>query len=374
MIAKRAESRYLEGRRTRDWLKIKVQRRAGVPDRRLHAWRPDVARARSARSCSPCARTAPFATSATSAPASTRPRSRSSSKLLEPLHRAAAPFDEVPKLPRVKRSDIQWVEPRARRRGQVRRVDARRAPAASGVPRAARRQGPGRGRRRTARAHRAGRRDPARQARAAAVEPRQAVLARRGNHQGRSDRVLPGGVRRDPAAPSWSTVHDAPVSRRRVRQGVLPEGRAEAHAGLDQDVRGHRLSRQDGALSDRRRRARAALDGEHGLHRHERLVLARRPAGPARLRPLRPRSDARGAVVADDRGRSRPAGAARRARPALVSEDLRRQGLSRARAARPSLDLRRHTRGSPKSSPVRSCARIRVSRRRNGRRRGGAAC
>jgi bifunctional non-homologous end joining protein LigD len=33
-------------------------------------------------------------------------------KLLEPLHLAAAPFDEVPKLPRVKRSDIQWVEPR----------------------------------------------------------------------------------------------------------------------------------------------------------------------------------------------------------------------------------------------------------------------
>ena len=43
----------------------------------------------------------------------------------------------------------------------------------------------------------------------------------------------------------------------------------------------------------RQRRARAALDGEHGLHRHERVVLARRQARPARLRALRPRPVAR---------------------------------------------------------------------------------
>ena len=44
-----------------------------------------------------------------------------------------------------------------------------------------------------------------------------------------------------------------------------------------------------GQLPARERRARAALDGQHGLHRHERVVLARRQARPARLRPLRSR-------------------------------------------------------------------------------------
>ena len=46
-------------------------------------------------------------------------------------------------------------------------------------------------------------------------------------------------------------------------------------------------------LPARQRRARAAVDGEHGLHRHEHVVLARRQAGPAGLRALRPRSGRR---------------------------------------------------------------------------------
>ena len=43
----------------------------------------------------------------------------------------------------------------------------------------------------------------------------------------------------------------------------------------------------------RERRARIAVDGEHGLHRPEHLVLATGQARPARLRALRPRSLAR---------------------------------------------------------------------------------
>ena len=35
------------------------------------------------------------------------------------------------------------------------------------------------------------------------------------------------------AAPARPAVHDAALSRRLVWQGVLPEGRAEAHAGVD---------------------------------------------------------------------------------------------------------------------------------------------
>ena len=45
----------------------------------------------------------------------------------------------------------------------------------------------------------------------------------------------PGGAGARPSSP-WPAVHDAPLPRRRVRQGVLPEGRAVAHAGLDPDV------------------------------------------------------------------------------------------------------------------------------------------
>ena len=60
--------------------------------------------------------------------------------------------------------------------------------------------------------------------------------------------------------------------------------------------------------------------------------------------PLRPRPDAGGAVGADDRGGADPQGAARPARPRLVPEDLRRQGLPRPRAARPPLDVRRQSR------------------------------
>jgi Predicted eukaryotic-type DNA primase len=46
-----------------------------------------------------------------------------------------------------------------------------------------------------------------------------------------------------------SALHDAALPRRRVRQGVLPEGRAEGHAGVDPalpraglDTRGRRRS------------------------------------------------------------------------------------------------------------------------------------
>ena len=44
--------------------------------------------------------------------------------LLAPLERADSPFAEVPKMPRVRSSDITWVEPGPRCGGRVRRVDA----------------------------------------------------------------------------------------------------------------------------------------------------------------------------------------------------------------------------------------------------------
>ena len=61
--------------------------------------------------------------------------------------------------------------------------------------------------------------------------------------------------------------------------------------------------------ADRERRGRAALDGEHGLHRHEHVVLARRQARPSRLRALRPRPVAGRRLQGDG-----PGGAAREGR------------------------------------------------------------
>ena len=59
-------------------------------------------------------------------------------------------------------------------------------------------------------------------------------------------------------------------------------------------TRTYRTYPREGRVAARRLPARqlaggAALDGADELHRHERLVLARRQAAPSGLRPLRPR-------------------------------------------------------------------------------------
>ena len=66
--------------------------------------------------------------------------------------------------------------------------------------------------------------------------------------------------------------------------------------------------KRDHRLPARERRPRAPVDGQHGLHRHERVDVARRPARPARLDHVRPRSFRRRRFPGGDRG-----GAAREA-------------------------------------------------------------
>ena len=91
--------------------------------------------------------------------------------------------------------------------------------------------------------------------RAEAVEPRQALLAGGGDHQGRPARVLPrrrAGARPASARPA---VHDEALPRRLAGQVLLPEGRAEAHARLDRDAprsRRRRASRRGSARSTSR--------------------------------------------------------------------------------------------------------------------------
>ena len=89
--------------------------------------------------------------------------------------------------------------------------------------------------------------------------------------------------------------------------GVLPEAGAEAPAELDPDAPVPDVAARR-RFAARRLRARElaggrALHGAEQLHRHERVVLARRQAGPAGLRALRPRP-ARRRLRARDRGRA----------------------------------------------------------------------
>jgi len=111
IMAKRAGSRYQQGRRTRDWLKIKTHgrqefvvagytrgsgRRAGTFGS-LVLGVNDGGELRYAGNVGT---------------GFSDDEIRRLLKLLAPLHRDSAPFPAVPKMPRVRKGDVQWVEPR----------------------------------------------------------------------------------------------------------------------------------------------------------------------------------------------------------------------------------------------------------------------
>ena len=112
IMAKRLGSKYLPGRRSRDWLKVKGHGRAGVRGRRLHAragqapGHARLARARDLRAA------ATSSMPGTWAPGSATARSIGSWRKLKPLERKTPPFKEVPKMPRIRKGDVVWVEPK----------------------------------------------------------------------------------------------------------------------------------------------------------------------------------------------------------------------------------------------------------------------
>ena len=146
----------------------------------------------------------------------------------------------------------------ARGGGRVRRVDARRSSPCACLSRDTRRQAARGGPPRGSVPHG----DPEGQEDPEAFQPRQALLARRRDHEGRSARVLPRDRARDPPPPPRPAVHDEALPRRHRRQVLLPEGRAEAHARVDPDtaVRGLDAREPASAPADRRaaRERRAA--------------------------------------------------------------------------------------------------------------------
>ena len=110
VVAKRADSRYLEGRRTRDWLKIKVQQEqefvvAGYTRGTGRRARTFGSLALAVRDGGEWRYVGNVGTGFDDA------EIRKLLGLLEPLHRDTSPFAVTPKLPRVRQRDVQWVEP-----------------------------------------------------------------------------------------------------------------------------------------------------------------------------------------------------------------------------------------------------------------------
>ncbi len=361
VVAKRAGSRYAQGRRNRDWLKLKTHGRqefvvAGYT-------RGSGARAgASARSCSRVneggglryagQRRHRIRRAGARTPARAARAARAAEPAASPLRRSAAARSAAARSPGSSRGS--WSRSSSASGRATGRV---RHPSYLGLrddkpPSRCARERPG---------ERDGR---TRQRELRLTNLDKLFWPEEGITQGRSRRLLPRSRARARPAPAPTALHDAPLPRRdRRRRGRASRSSTSSAAKVAVGAHffrrtppptcptGSRRSRgrrpraracASGQLPDRERRARAALDGEHGLHRHEPVVLADRQARPARLRALRPRPDAGGALAPDRRGGAHPQAAARRARTRLVPEDLGRQGLPRPRAARPPLDLRRH--------------------------------
>src|SRR2546421_9526472 len=111
IVAKRLDSRYVQGKRTRDWLKIKTH---GEQEFVIAGFTKGTGR----RASSFGSLVLAYYQSGELVYAGnvgTGFNSREIDKLLDklrPLKRATSPFREVPKMPKVRKSDVIWVEPK----------------------------------------------------------------------------------------------------------------------------------------------------------------------------------------------------------------------------------------------------------------------
>ena len=171
---------------------------------------------------------------------------------------------------------------------------------------------------------------------APAVEPRQDLLAGRGLHEGRPDRVLLQRRAPDAAASGRAAAHHEADARRHRRAVLLREVGTVARARLDRPMQGAVRRRQDrrDRLHDDRGRRRSAVHREPRLHRVPPAALAMRGRRTPRLLLLRsgpvPAVHVRGRA---HRGAAHQ-GPARSARPDRVPEDVRRHGPADLRADR----------------------------------------
>ena len=111
VMAKRADSRYFEGRRTRDWLKVKTHGRqefliAGYTHgggRRASTFGSLILAVHDGAELKYVGNVGTGFTDA---------EIRRLLAKLKPLRRDTPPFEVVPKMPRVRRDEIVWVEPK----------------------------------------------------------------------------------------------------------------------------------------------------------------------------------------------------------------------------------------------------------------------
>ncbi len=111
IVAKRVDSTYKSGRRTRDWLKLKTELNdeflvAGFTrgtGRRADTFGALVLAVREGGGLRYVGNVGSGFNDA---------EIRRLLKLMKPLHRETSPFAEPPKMPRVRKGDVQWIEPR----------------------------------------------------------------------------------------------------------------------------------------------------------------------------------------------------------------------------------------------------------------------
>jgi bifunctional non-homologous end joining protein LigD len=111
IVAKRVDSTYKSGRRTRDWLKLKTELNdeflvAGFTrgtGRRADTFGALVLAVREGGGLRYVGNVGTGFNDA---------EIRRLLKLMKPLHRETSPFAEPPKMPRVRKGDVQWIEPR----------------------------------------------------------------------------------------------------------------------------------------------------------------------------------------------------------------------------------------------------------------------
>ena len=285
VMAKRRGSRYAEGKRTRDWLKRKTH---GRQEFVICGWTKGQGR-----------RSGSFGALVLGAyreqelvwvgNCGTGFTERDIDELLaklEPLRTDTPTFEEIPKMAKVRKGDVIWVQPKL-----VCEVEFAewthdghlRAPSFQGL-------------RDDKAAREVHREEPEPEGRVKLSNLDKVFFADEGITKGDLIEYY-----RAVAPVLVPHLRNRPFTMRRYPDGAygkaffqkdapshMPEWIARFHVEVStrESPRRTKMDRRAG----RQRRGRAALDGEHGLHRHEHVVLARRQARPARLRPLRSRS------------------------------------------------------------------------------------
>ncbi len=212
----RGRARTGPGRRTPEWQKVKLRLQDDLPIVGLHARDGEAGQARRARARASRARRPPLGGERRLGDRGRRRRQAA----------RGAPAARAPDEP-ARGHPADAARPRLGRdlgragaggRGGLRRADPRGTAASSGVPGVTRRRPGG------TPCH--GHEDRARSPDARADEPRQAVLAGGGDHQGRAARVLPRRRRGARSPPAPKAVHDEALPRRLAGEELLPEAGA----------------------------------------------------------------------------------------------------------------------------------------------------